>query len=26
LEYGYNLNRRAGDPAGTFHFSLGFPF
>jgi outer membrane protein assembly factor BamA len=26
LEYGYNLNRRAGDPVGTLHFSLGFPF
>jgi outer membrane protein assembly complex protein YaeT len=26
LEYGYNLNRRAGDPVGTIHFSLGFPF
>ena len=26
LEYGYNLNRRRGDPRGTLHFSLGFPF
>jgi outer membrane protein assembly factor BamA len=26
LEYGYNLNRRAHDPAGTLHFSVGFPF
>jgi len=26
LEYGYNLNRRAGDPRGTLHFSIGFPF
>src|SRR5213083_119854 len=26
LEYGYNLNRRTGDPVGTIHFSLGFPF
>jgi outer membrane protein assembly complex protein YaeT len=26
LEYGYNLNRRTGDPVGTLHFSLGFPF
>jgi outer membrane protein assembly factor BamA len=26
LEYGYNLNRRPGDPSGTLHFSLGFPF
>ena len=26
LEYGYNLNRRGGDPHGTLHFSLGFPF
>ena len=26
LEYGYNLNRRPGDPAGTLQFSLGFPF
>jgi outer membrane protein assembly complex protein YaeT len=26
LEYGYNLNRRSGDPAGTVLFSLGFPF
>jgi len=25
-EYGYNLKRRPGDPAGTFHFSIGFPF
>ena len=26
LEYGYNLNPRDDDPAGTLHFSLGFPF
>ncbi len=26
LEYGYNLNRRTHDPAGTLHFSVGFPF
>ena len=26
LEYGYNLNRRSGDPHGTLHFSVGFPF
>jgi outer membrane protein assembly complex protein YaeT len=26
LEYGYNLNRRSHDPAGTLHFSIGFPF
>ena len=26
LEYGHNLNPRAADPAGTLHFSLGFPF
>lgn len=26
LEYGYNLNRRSDDPAGTLHFSVGFPF
>jgi outer membrane protein assembly complex protein YaeT len=26
LEYGYNLNRRRHDPAGTLHFSIGFPF
>jgi len=26
LEYGYNLNRRNHDPAGTLHFSIGFPF
>ena len=26
LEYGHNLNPRAFDPKGTFHFSLGFPF
>lgn len=26
LEYGYNLNRRPGDPAGTIQFSVGFPF
>jgi outer membrane translocation and assembly module TamA len=25
-EYGYNLNRRPGDPSGTFHLSIGFPF
>ncbi len=26
LEYGYNPNPRAGDPSGTLHFSIGFPF
>jgi outer membrane translocation and assembly module TamA len=26
LEYGYNLNPRPRDPAGTFHVSLGAPF
>lgn len=26
LEYGHNLNRRAHDPAGTLHFSIGYPF
>ncbi|MDB6123352.1 MAG: surface antigen [Pedosphaera sp.] len=26
LEYGHNLNPRKNDPAGTIHFSLGFPF
>jgi outer membrane protein insertion porin family len=26
VEYGRNLNPRPGDPAGTLHFSLGFPF
>ena len=26
LEYGYNLHRRQGDPFGTLHFSVGFPF
>jgi outer membrane translocation and assembly module TamA len=26
LEYGHNLNPRPGDPKGTLHFSLGFPF
>ncbi len=26
LEYGHNLNPREDDPAGTLHFSIGFPF
>jgi outer membrane protein insertion porin family len=26
LEYGHNINPRAGDPSGTLHFSIGFPF
>ena len=26
LEYGYNLDPRRHDPAGTLHFSIGFPF
>ncbi|MEO7298273.1 MAG: BamA/TamA family outer membrane protein [Verrucomicrobiota bacterium] len=26
LEYGHNLNPRKDDPAGTLHFSIGFPF
>ena len=25
-EYGYNLNRQKGEPAGTFHFSIGVSF
>lgn len=25
-EYGYNLNRRSGEPAGTFHFTIGVSF
>jgi len=25
-EYGYNLNRRKGEPAGTFHFTIGVNF
>jgi len=26
LEYGRNLNPRVGDPSGTLHLSIGFPF
>lgn len=26
IEYGRNLNRRPGDPSGTWHFSIGYPF
>jgi outer membrane protein assembly factor BamA len=26
LEYGRNVNPRKGDPGGTLHFSVGFPF
>jgi outer membrane protein assembly factor BamA len=26
LEYGHNVNPRSGDPDGTLHFSIGFPF
>ncbi len=26
LEYGRNVNPRPGDPSGTWHLSLGFPF
>ena len=26
LEYGRNINRRPGDPPGTLHFSIGYPF
>jgi len=26
LEYGYNLNRRERDAAGTVHFSISYPF
>ncbi len=26
IEYGHNLNPRPGDPDGTLHFSVGFPF
>ena len=26
LEYGHNVNPRLHDPAGTVHFSIGFPF
>lgn len=26
LEYGHNLNRRTGDPSGTWHLSIGVPF
>ncbi|NWK56431.1 BamA/TamA family outer membrane protein [Verrucomicrobiaceae bacterium N1E253] len=25
-EYGYNMNRRDGEPAGTFHFTIGVNF
>lgn len=26
LEYGRNINPRPGDPSGTWHFSIGYPF
>jgi len=26
FEYGHNLTKRDGDPDGTFHFSIGYPF
>jgi outer membrane protein assembly complex protein YaeT len=26
LEYGRNINPREGDPSGTWHFSIGYPF
>jgi outer membrane protein insertion porin family len=26
LEYGRNLSRRPGDPSGTWHISIGYPF
>lgn len=26
LEYGHNLKRRTGDPSGTLHLSVGYPF
>ena len=26
LEYGRNINPRSGDPSGTWHFSIGYPF
>lgn len=26
LEYGHNLNRREGEPSGTFHFTIGTSF
>lgn len=26
LEYGRNIHRRPGDPSGTWHFSIGYPF
>jgi outer membrane translocation and assembly module TamA len=26
LEYGRNINPRPGDPSGTLHFSIGYPF
>ena len=26
LEYGRNINRRANDPSGTWHLSIGYPF
>lgn len=26
FEYGYNLNRKQGEPSGTFHFSIGTSF
>ncbi len=26
LEYGHNLNRKNGEPSGTFHFAIGTTF
>jgi outer membrane protein assembly complex protein YaeT len=26
VEYGRNIKRRPGDPSGTLHFSIGYPF
>ena len=26
VDYGFNLDRRPGEPAGAFHFSVGSPF
>jgi outer membrane protein insertion porin family len=26
LEYGHNLDQRIGDPSGTYHLTIGYPF
>ncbi|MCB1122023.1 MAG: BamA/TamA family outer membrane protein, partial [Verrucomicrobiae bacterium] len=26
LEYGHNLKQREGDPSGTYHLTIGYPF